>query len=335
MTDGCEQPVRTWPQGRALGDEECVELSCATCRTRWRIHDRLRGFRLRCSCDQWLEIPAPPASATAPAQLTGGRDPELPVSLDVARASLDERGMLALPGDDHDGDVIYTEFPVQTPMAPGAMRRASNSNLQRWNNRTVLEFALLMAALLLPQLAVWLLSEGQEFELLLPFASLASGALVALVMAWAGPYARMGFRWTAPRYFLEAVGVAATAVGIAVVYVMGLEALVPDMTSGMGDMLHRMGLPAALFVVAVTPAVLEEIIFRGMLQGRLMALFGRGGGLFVTAAAFAIVHQSGPILPIHLGAGLYLGWLRERSDSLFPGMLMHFLYNGTLVWLEF
>ena len=96
-----------------------------------------------------------------------------------------------------------------------------------------------------------------------------------------------------------------------------------------------MGLPAALFVVAVTPAVLEEIIFRGMLQGRLMALFGRGGGLFVTAAAFAIVHQSGPILPIHLGAGLYLGWLRERSDSLFPGMLMHFLYNGTLVWLEF
>ena len=96
MTDAGEQPVRTWPQGRALGEEECVELSCATCRTRWRIHDRLRGFRLRCSCDQWLEIPAPPAPATAPAQLTGGRDPELPVSLDVARASRDERSLNSL-----------------------------------------------------------------------------------------------------------------------------------------------------------------------------------------------------------------------------------------------
>ena len=72
-----------------------------------------------------------------------------------------------------------------------------------------------------------------------------------------------------------------------------------------------------------------------LLQGRLMALFGRFGGLFVTASAFAIVHGAPAVLPIHLSIGLYLGWLRERADSLLPCILMHFLYNGTLVWLEF
>ena len=47
------------------------------------------------------------------------------------------------------------------------------------------------------------------------------------------------------------------------------------------------------------------------------------------------MHGAPAVLPIHLSLGLYLGWLRERSDSLLPCVLMHFLYNGTLVWLEF
>ena len=72
-----------------------------------------------------------------------------------------------------------------------------------------------------------------------------------------------------------------------------------------------------------------------MLQGRLIALYGRNLGLFVTATAFALVHGQPAVLPIHLSLGLYLGWLRERSNSLLPGMLMHFLYNGTLVAMPF
>jgi membrane protease YdiL (CAAX protease family) len=329
-----EQTVRTWPQGRSLGDDECIELSCAGCRTHWRIHDRLRGFRLRCSCNAWLQIPAPRIDPER-ALLAAPREPDLPVALDSSRAEVDERGMLVLPGDDHDGDVIYSEIPVDAPMAPGSMRRASNTNQKRWTNRTLLEFTLLMGALLGPQLVAWLLARNDEFALLLPFASLVSGVLVALVIAWAGPYGRVGLRPAHPGYFAEATLVAALSVAIAMLYVMGLEQLFPDAESGLEGMTSRLGLMLSVFVIAVTPAVLEEIIFRGMLQGRLMALFGRFTGFFVTAAAFAIVHGQPAVLPIHLGLGLYLGWLRERSDSLLPCMLMHFLYNGTLVWLEF
>ncbi len=326
--------MRTWPEGRSLTDEECVALSCASCRTLWRIHNRLRGFRLRCGCGTWLQLTPPAPAASSPALLTGGSEPQLPVSFDPEQARLDERGLVQLPGDEHDGEVFYAEIPVDAPMAPGTVYGASNTNQARWTNRTLLEFAFLMAALLGPQVAVALISAGNETELLLPIASAVSCVLVGVVIVCAGPFGLIGLRGARPRFFLEALGMAALSVGLATLYVMGLEALLPDAKSGLEGLTERIGLPLALFVVAVTPAVLEEVIFRGMLQGRLMALMGRFGGFFVTAAAFAVVHGQPVALPIHLGLGLYLGWLRERANSLLPCMLMHFLYNGTLVTLE-
>lgn len=340
VTGSFDQPnVRTWPPGRELTDEECVELACATCQTHWRVHDRMRGFKLRCSCEQWLEVPGAPApEAEQLADLTEGRipvrsDPQMPATYRERRDNTDKRGLIEVPGE--AGDVIYSPIPTNAQMAPGTLQRASQSNQRRWTNRTLLEFVALMGALLVPQLLAFLLADGNEFTLLLPFASLMSGVLVAIVVAWAGPYGRMGMRGAPPRHFVEAIAAAGIGVLLAMAYSYGLQQLLPEIEGGLNDITERLGLIASLFVIAVTPAVLEEIIFRGMLQGRLMALFGRSTGYFVTAAAFAIVHGQPAVLPIHLGIGLYLGWLRERSGSLLPCMLMHFLYNGTLVGLEF
>ena len=46
-------------------------------------------------------------------------------------------------------------------------------------------------------------------------------------------------------------------------------------------------------------------------------------------------HDGQPVFRDSEDYAAYLGWLRERSDSLLPGMLMHFLYNGTLVAMPF
>src|SRR5690606_6853503 len=108
------------------------------------------------------------------------------------------------------------------------------------------------------------------------------------------------------------------AVLLAMGYLQVLRELLPGVEDPLDGISQRLGLPATLLVIAVTPAVLEEIIFRGMLQGRLMALFGRNTGHFVTATTFALVHGQPAVLPIHLGLGLYLGWLRERANSLLP-----------------
>lgn len=330
--------IRTWPAGRELGDDECIELSCVKCRTHWRIHDRLRGFRLRCSCDAWLQIPGAKSAADSANLIATAPNAHLPIATRERRkfeeqTTVDEHGLIKVPED--EGDVIYTAMPTDATLAPGAMRRASHSNRTRWTNRTLLEFVFLMAALLGPQVAAALLAKNNEFSMLLPFASLLSGVLVAIIIAWAGPYGRIGLRGASQRHVLEAVGVAAVSVGIAMLYMLMLERVFPDAEGGLESITESLGFVASLFVIAVTPAVLEEIIFRGMLQGRLMALFGRSGGFLVTACAFAIVHGQPAVLPIHLGLGLYLGWLRERANSLLPCMLMHFLYNGTLVTLTF
>ncbi|MFQ5696395.1 MAG: lysostaphin resistance A-like protein, partial [Terriglobia bacterium] len=70
---------------------------------------------------------------------------------------------------------------------------------------------------------------------------------------------------------------------------------------------------------------------RGLLQGRLSALYGRNGGILLQGIAFALAHGVTIGFPFHVFGGFYLGWLRARSRSLYPGMVVHLLYNATLV----
>jgi membrane protease YdiL (CAAX protease family) len=327
-------PPRTWPTDRVLADDECVGLACAGCGQPWRVLASVGGFRLRCACGAWLEVPAPPRAADTAlladgATASSSQAVARPVALRGSRAARDEHGRIELPGD--DGDVFDPPVPIDAPMAPGTLRRSSAANRVRWTNRTLLEFVLLLAALLGPQVAAMALSRGGEFELLLPFASFASGVLVAGVVLLTGPFGRMGLCRAEPRFWPEAIAAAAIGVVVALGFEAVAQSLLPDLDDPFDALLRRLGPVASLFVIAVTPAVLEEIVFRGMLQGRLLALLGARTGWIVTAAVFALAHGASPALPLLFGIGLYLGWLRERSGSLLPGMLMHFCYNGALV----
>ena len=92
-----------------------------------------------------------------------------------------------------------------------------------------------------------------------------------------------------------------------------------------------MGPALAFCVIAVAPAIVEELAFRGLLQGRVTALMDRRGGILTVAAFFALAHGISLATPLHIGLGGYLGFLRDRSGSLLPGMLLHLSYNGTIV----
>lgn len=331
MTAGDAPPTpQSWPPGRDLAAAETTIAACRGCNTPWRVHASLAGFRLRCHCGAWVEVPAPacplPAALPAPpATLSAPAGP--PSTIAAAR----ERGLVALPAE--PGETLFAPIPTDLPLAPGALRAASPSNRARWTDRTLLELAAMLAALLLPPLLAWWLSSGREFELLLPLASLVSGALVALVAAWAGPYGRLGFTRAAPRHFAEGMLAAGAGLLLATGWVAVLRVALGDAPDPLAGMRARLGLPITLFVVAAAPAVLEEIVFRGLLQGRLLALLGERVGLIATAAAFALCHGMPAVLPIHFGLGLYLGWLRRRAGSLLPGMLTHFVYNGAVVAL--
>ena len=91
------------------------------------------------------------------------------------------------------------------------------------------------------------------------------------------------------------------------------------------------GLGVQLFCIALMPAIWEEIAFRGLIQGRLESVVGRTEALWLTAALFAIIHASWLSLPYLFLLGLVLGILRQRSQSLLPGMVLHGVHNAAVI----
>ncbi len=84
-----------------------------------------------------------------------------------------------------------------------------------------------------------------------------------------------------------------------------------------------------LFILAVLPAISEELFFRGVLQRLLIQITRRPWtGIVLTAILFSALHgQFLGFIP-RLVLGIVLGALYWYSGSLWPGILAHFLNNG-------
>ncbi len=96
------------------------------------------------------------------------------------------------------------------------------------------------------------------------------------------------------------------------------------------------------------PGIAEELVFRGVFQSLLNEAFGQpwrlgraslGWGTLLTAALFVVGH--GALFDQHLRLqtsmfammfaippAVLLGWLRERTGSVWPGILVHNLVDG-------
>ncbi len=94
------------------------------------------------------------------------------------------------------------------------------------------------------------------------------------------------------------------------------------------------GLPVAILSMCIQPAIVEELAFRGVILGALRPIVGPRSAILVSAVLFAILHLSIPSFPHLLVLGIILGVLRTWSGSLYPGMLLHFLHNGWVVFAE-
>jgi membrane protease YdiL (CAAX protease family) len=82
-----------------------------------------------------------------------------------------------------------------------------------------------------------------------------------------------------------------------------------------------------LVVVAAAVPVVEELMFRG-LGFSLLSRFGPRAAVLGTGVLFGLVHGFLVALPIFVIVGLSLGWLRMRTGSVYPGMLMHGTFNA-------
>lgn len=87
----------------------------------------------------------------------------------------------------------------------------------------------------------------------------------------------------------------------------------------------------ALVLVIITP-LLEEAIFRG-LGFKLLERFGEIMAIVLTALAFAVFHGQFQQLPGLIVFGLALGYLRSRTESIYPCIATHSLLNSVGVML--
>ena len=96
---------------------------------------------------------------------------------------------------------------------------------------------------------------------------------------------------------------------------------------------HR-PLPIVLLFVALTPAICEELFFRGIVFAGLRR-HGAWMAVLVSALLFALLHGSVYRLLPTLFLGAVLGWVRLVSRSIVPGMVVHALNNGVAVTVMF
>lgn len=314
-----DQDINTWPPGRMPEADECIEVSCPTCETPWRIDIAMAGHRLRCKCDSWLEVPLP-ETALRPAT-----HQEMAVDRPRPARELD----LSQPPSSFEH---VPEVDVNVPLQPGALRFGRVQTRQRWINRATFELALVVATFLAPSLFLFFFFSGREQMLYMPLSSFFSGLAVVLVGLFASHYTFEGLRSARPKYFVESILAGLFLATLAIFYSRFFEQFLGKTGDPLVTLRETLGLEWTIILIGFFPAIFEEIAFRGLLQGRLSVIYGRTGGILLSGVAFALAHGAGLGLPFHMTGGFYLGWLRSRSNSLLPCMVAHLLYNSTIVF---
>ena len=82
----------------------------------------------------------------------------------------------------------------------------------------------------------------------------------------------------------------------------------------------------SLLIVAVIPAIFEELFFRGATMS-VLSKEKTAAAIFISAALFALVHGSMYLIFSSFFAGVVFGITVYLTDSIFASMLTHFINN--------
>ncbi len=165
-------------------------------------------------------------------------------------------------------------------------------------------------------------------------------ALPPLALAYLRHYdIKKTFRFKAPRPMEVVVVLIMSPVMVIAGACAGFAALLAikstfgsvNLASGAGEVMTG-GLGLALLIIAVVPAVCEEILFRGMIQRGLEGL-GAGWSVLLSGVLFGLFHFDFQRLAAQTLIGIVAAYVVYRTGSIINGMLLHFANNGLLTLL--
>jgi hypothetical protein len=90
---------------------------------------------------------------------------------------------------------------------------------------------------------------------------------------------------------------------------------------------HAGAFAANLVLFAVVAPIVEELTFRGEGQS-LLRFLGRWPSILLIGLSFGLAHGLLEALLVLAPFGAALAYLRDRTASVLPGMLVHGLFNG-------
>lgn len=83
-----------------------------------------------------------------------------------------------------------------------------------------------------------------------------------------------------------------------------------------------------LLVVAVAPAICEELLFRGFLLSSLESKIKPKNAILIVAIVFGVFHMSIVKFLTTALLGYVFAYIAHNSKSIIPGMIMHFINNA-------
>ncbi len=89
-----------------------------------------------------------------------------------------------------------------------------------------------------------------------------------------------------------------------------------------------------LLAIAVLPALLEEMVFRGYVL-RAFRPYGDWFAVMISALLFSLMHGNILQIPFALLVGILLGWLYVMTENIWIPVAVHFANNAMSVLLEY
>lgn len=86
--------------------------------------------------------------------------------------------------------------------------------------------------------------------------------------------------------------------------------------------------PLGILSIVLLAPILEELLFRGAIQGELQRQMKPWVAITVSSLFFGLVHMNPAQIPFAFLLGMIFGWLYYRTGSLIPGIVGHVLNNS-------
>ncbi len=108
----------------------------------------------------------------------------------------------------------------------------------------------------------------------------------------------------------------------------GMPEAVLQSAQALKETLSSLPKSSLLVLIALVPAVCEELLFRGFLLTGLCAGSRKWGGILLAAGMFGVFHFLLFKFPVTAALGVVLGYLCWQSRSVIPAITAHFLHNA-------